>query len=96
MEPTRAERLFQIRKDREEQYAKNYQRKQRVLYIRKCEEAHRQLHIGNPKLRAAIKLDVEAAKTEKNVQFQPVVKQMRERERLQMEKEDNIRWRPSE
>ena len=92
-EAAKAERLTQIRKEREELYAQNYQRKQREQYNRKCKEAHRQLNIGNPILRGAIKRDMEAAKTEKGEQFQAALQQMREFEGMQMQKEDKRTWR---
>ena len=63
----KAERVAQIRRKGEE-YARNQQAKLRQEYNWKCARARRQLHIGNPILRQAIKRDLEAASTEKKAQ----------------------------
>ena len=85
---SKAERLTQIRRDREEEYARNYLAKLRQQHEWKCSAARRSLHIGNPILREAIKRDLEAASTEKKAQFKPTLQKLREFETMQMAKED--------
>ena len=84
----KAERVAQIRRKGEEEYARNYRAKLRQQHEWKCAVARRQLHIGKPILRQAIKRDLEAASTEKKAQFKPTLQKLREFESMQMAKED--------
>ena len=83
-----AEKLLEIRRKREDAYARNYQRKLKEERDRQVRLARRSLWIGNPVMRRAIELDKEAEGVEKRSDFKLVSKIWREREQEWMAAED--------